>query len=95
MILGLGIILPVNIMYLESPQSCEVAGSRGCINGLAACVRRSLYFPFFLHAAEPSRGKYRLFCQSPTSELKEKVLFRIIWIIAPSIIFAGFSYSWC
>lgn len=93
--MGLEVILPLNIMYLESPQSCEVAGSRGCVNGLAACVRRSLYFPLFLHAAEPSRGKYRVLWQSPTSELKEKVFFTIIRVIAPSIIFAGSSCSWC
>lgn len=47
--LGLLITLPANIMCLESPESCDVAGSskdgsRDCINGLEAYVRRSLSF---------------------------------------------------
>lgn len=73
-------------MCLESSESCEMAdGRRDYKSGLAAYVRRSLSL-LFLHVAEMSRGKYRVFRQSLTSEQKEKVLFKISWVIAPSII---------
>ena len=83
MVLQLLITLPANILCILSHQRAKVAGSskdgsRDCINGLAAYVRRSLSVPLFLHAAEMSRGKQRVFWQSLTSEQKEKLLFRII-----------------
>lgn len=98
-VLGLLITLPSNPIRFGSLGSCEVGGSRKggsreCINGLVAYVKRTLCFPLFLHAAEMSRGKSRVFWQSPTSKQKEKVLFRVTWVMAPNSIFAGFSYGW-
>lgn len=98
-VLGLLIALPAHTIYLGSSGSCEAGGSRKggsreYINGLVAYVKRTLSFPLFLHASEMSRGKSRVFWQSPTSKQKEKVLFRVTWVMAPNTVFMGFSYSW-